>query len=375
MDSVDKRMHFFDRQFLRASDFQAEQAYHLDRRRRHNAGFHSHGVVEGLLVVPSEDANHVKIEPGWAVDPLGREIVLVASRTVPIEGVNVNIWMAYPDPEPLSDPSPDPGVTGDTRIHEAPVLRVVPPDSIPANGIQLATVSRGVIRNDVRPLAGLNDRAVTEPKLANNAVSTRTLADDAVTGPKIADNTIQMGNLHPDLRSRIESGGAGDDAIQSAMIADADGTSSQNTSTGRGVKTGHLQNNAVSTAKVADNAVTTAKIADNAVTTAKIADNAVTTAKIADNALFYTKLRGELVDIRFSLLVGQEDVFQVGPAGAFIFVSVNIATAPPRDSSVNWSLRARFNAQAQAFQDVFVRNGGAHPVNVILRAFVLTEPS
>ena len=30
MDSIDKRMHFFDRQFLRARDFQAEQAYHID---------------------------------------------------------------------------------------------------------------------------------------------------------------------------------------------------------------------------------------------------------------------------------------------------------------------------------------------------------
>ena len=78
MDSVDKRMHFFDRQFLRASDFQAEQAYHLDRRRRHNTGFHSHGVVEGLRVVPSEVDHHVTIEPGWAVDTLGRELVLVS---------------------------------------------------------------------------------------------------------------------------------------------------------------------------------------------------------------------------------------------------------------------------------------------------------
>jgi hypothetical protein len=360
MDSVDKRMHFFDRQFLRATDFQAEQAYHLDRRRRHNTGFHSHGVVEGLLVVASEVANQVTIEPGWAVDPLGREIVLVASRTEPTGGVDVNIWVAYPDPEPLSDPSADPGVTGDTRVHEAPVLRVAPPDPAPAQGILLATVSAaGVINNDVRPLAGLKGGAVTEPKLANNAVSTRTLADDAVTGPKIADNTIQMGNLHPDLQSRIESGGAGDDAIQSAMIAEADGTSGQDASTGRGVKTAHLQ----------DNAVTNEKIADGAVTNEKIADGAVTNEMVADDTLLYTKLQGEPFRVEFSLAAGNTAGIIIGPAGAFFFIAVDIGSDP--SGFVNWRLTTVGNEG----HVVFVENSGGPTVPVTIRAYVFSEPS
>jgi hypothetical protein len=186
MESVDKRMHFFDRQFLRATDLQAEQAYHIDRGRGHNIGFHSSGVVEGLLVVPSEVENHVNIEPGWAVDPLGREIVLVASRNnVPTGGAEIRIWIVYPDPEPLSDPSVDPGVTGYTRVHEEPVVSPLPPDTIPENGILLAIVTVSAegdieIDNDVRPLAGLKDGTVTEP----------TLADNAVTNAKVADNTL-----------------------------------------------------------------------------------------------------------------------------------------------------------------------------------------
>jgi hypothetical protein len=36
LDDVSKRMNYFDRQFLRAKDFQVEQAYHLDRRQRLN---------------------------------------------------------------------------------------------------------------------------------------------------------------------------------------------------------------------------------------------------------------------------------------------------------------------------------------------------
>ncbi len=48
--------------------------------------------------------------------------------------------------------------------------------------------------------------------------------------------------------------------VLSNNIRDADGTSGQNTSSGSGVKTGHIQNSAVTTAKIADGAVTDAKI-------------------------------------------------------------------------------------------------------------------
>src|SRR5438045_5558542 len=98
-------MNYFDRQFLRATDFQDEQAYHLDRRRRHNAGFHSAGVVEGLQVSAGSQANTVTVDRGWAVDALGREIVLATPRSdIPTGGVNVDIWISYPSPEPLSTP-------------------------------------------------------------------------------------------------------------------------------------------------------------------------------------------------------------------------------------------------------------------------------
>jgi hypothetical protein len=104
----------------------------------------------------------------------------------------------------------------------------------------------------------LKDQAVTATKLqwhgtdnARRAVGRDHLQDRAVTSPKIADDTIQLRNLHPEVRRAIESGGIGDDAVVSAMIAEADGTSGQNTNSGRGVKTGHIQDGAVTSAKLA----------------------------------------------------------------------------------------------------------------------------
>lgn len=51
-----------------------------------------------------------------------------------------------------------------------------------------------------------------------------------------------------------------DDSILSQHIKEADGTSGQDTNTGSGIKTGHIQDGAVTTSKIADGAVTDAKI-------------------------------------------------------------------------------------------------------------------
>ncbi len=50
------------------------------------------------------------------------------------------------------------------------------------------------------------------------------------------------------------------DEVTSVKLKEADGTSGQNTNSGSGVKTGHIQDGAVTAAKIADGAVTDAKI-------------------------------------------------------------------------------------------------------------------
>jgi len=273
MADATKRMNYFDRQFLRTADFQDEQTYHVDRRRRHNTGFHSIGVAQGLQVVASGVPNQVNVQPGWAVDALGREIVLAAPRNnVPTGGTNVEIWISYPDPEPLTDPSTDPGVTGFTRVSEEPVVTVVPPGTVPANAIRLATVSAaGVIDNSARPLAGLIDNSVTSAKIAEA---------DGTTGQNTnIGSGVKEGHIQNLAVSAIKL------RFSASDVNDAQ----------RAVTTNHIRNLNVTEPKLADNAVSTRTIADNAVTSPKIADGSVGTAELANGAVTEDKLADNVV--------------------------------------------------------------------------------
>lgn len=71
---------------LDASDFEAEQDYHLAARRRHQLGAHDWGIVEGLelevLQGEGPTGRVVTLQPGFAVDGFGREIVVDAEQPV-----------------------------------------------------------------------------------------------------------------------------------------------------------------------------------------------------------------------------------------------------------------------------------------------------
>jgi hypothetical protein len=74
---VDRRVRYFDGQFLREQDFIDEQRYHVDRERRLARVAHTPGIVEGLAVTAVPNAPKVTIAPGTAVDGLGRLLVRV----------------------------------------------------------------------------------------------------------------------------------------------------------------------------------------------------------------------------------------------------------------------------------------------------------
>ncbi len=142
MDDVTKRLNVFDHQFLRAADFQVQLAYDRDRRQRILSGLFTPGVVEGLTVAVSSAGGSLTISPGTAIDANGNEIVLLAAQTVsplPADNNSAMLYIAYS--EAPSDPSTDPGITGNTRITETPQLALVPPQTQPANAILLAKVS------------------------------------------------------------------------------------------------------------------------------------------------------------------------------------------------------------------------------------------
>lgn len=77
-----ERVNYYQLEYLGAEDFKAEQAYHRDMRRRHNVAHHLIGIVTGLEILevpkPSGTGYDVYVQPGFAIDGFGREIVVTA---------------------------------------------------------------------------------------------------------------------------------------------------------------------------------------------------------------------------------------------------------------------------------------------------------
>ncbi|SHF55885.1 hypothetical protein [Streptoalloteichus hindustanus] len=76
---------YFTGKFMTAKDFAADTDYLLSRLRLHNRVFHGWGVVQGMAVTHhprGECRNWAVVEPGWAIDRLGRELVLAARKPV-----------------------------------------------------------------------------------------------------------------------------------------------------------------------------------------------------------------------------------------------------------------------------------------------------
>jgi hypothetical protein len=177
--NLDKRVNWFDRQFVRAQDFVDADDYDLDRRRRHVRLLHTPGVAEGLKVGGTQDDTSVTVSAGTAVDTMGREIVVLtalAPAALPAVTGDVEVYLIYD--EVFEDASTDPGVEGFTRIHELPSVAFrdltaddpVPqsPAAPPVPGTLLARVTL-----DAGKLTGAPDNGVRAP--AGAVIGTATL--------------------------------------------------------------------------------------------------------------------------------------------------------------------------------------------------------
>lgn len=101
------RLNYYQRQFLTAQDFRDEQGYHRGMRRRHNLGQHTWGIVSGLELIekPRESDTEfvdVWLQPGFAVDGYGREIVVLEpSKLDPAafdsfsDPLHRQVWIAF----------------------------------------------------------------------------------------------------------------------------------------------------------------------------------------------------------------------------------------------------------------------------------------
>jgi hypothetical protein len=127
-----ERIQFFDGQRLFASDLQDLEQFNREMRRLHNQSLHQAGVASGFAVVGKKDDRQVTIEPGYAIDSFGREIVLTEPLVLQVPPVAndragrpiyYDLVVSYPSDAELTENRAGVCVArGAVRLREEPVF-------------------------------------------------------------------------------------------------------------------------------------------------------------------------------------------------------------------------------------------------------------
>lgn len=101
-----KRLNYYEGQFLRARDFQDEQAYIIEMRRRHLIANHLWGIVAGLEIKQDPFSKIWSVQPGIAIDAFGREILVFDAEPLNMNTIadalsgepkpaTLKVWISY----------------------------------------------------------------------------------------------------------------------------------------------------------------------------------------------------------------------------------------------------------------------------------------
>ena len=82
-----ERVRYFAGELLTADDLATEADYERQMRWLHNRSLHGWGIGFGLDVLGNRGDTQVTVNPGYAVDSDGREIILSAPVRLPIPAV------------------------------------------------------------------------------------------------------------------------------------------------------------------------------------------------------------------------------------------------------------------------------------------------
>jgi hypothetical protein len=320
---TENRVRYFNGQFLQEEDFQVEQAYHLDRQRRHNRTLHTPGIADGLEVTANVGSDAVEVASGTAIDRDGRMIVLEDSRLVAIlvEHRSQTVWLVISYRQETSRPATV-GSTGDTRIHERPnvelfIENAAPPAETHIRLARLVITAGGTVsdhQRDVRVNAGVRLGGELELQRLR-------LARDGVD---------------PSRWPTFSSGAAG--------RADVDG--------------GLRVNGTLSADALADNLVRTNAIEDNAVTVWKLNTQGVARNTITINA-------GSTERVAVSAPIPSPQA----PPLTQVLVS---AFSPTPSARFSWTQGATTTGNMSQ-QVVFFRNEGVNAAEVRFEIYVLAQ--
>ena len=129
-----ERLQFFNGQRLFASDLQGLEAFNREMRWLHNKSLHQPGIGNGFAVTGKKGERQVQVDPGYAIDIEGREIVLTQTQLEPIPPVSsevdgspiqFDLTVSYPPDEDLEETETREGVCapqGVVRRKEEPVF-------------------------------------------------------------------------------------------------------------------------------------------------------------------------------------------------------------------------------------------------------------
>ena len=129
-----ERPRFFTGQTLEASDLDGIADFHRAMRWLHNRSLHQVGIGNGLAVSGKRGDREVCVQPGYALDSLGREIVLLDEQVEPVPPVAgerdggpvyYDLTVSYPDDADLKEAESRAGICrtrGTVRLRERPVF-------------------------------------------------------------------------------------------------------------------------------------------------------------------------------------------------------------------------------------------------------------
>lgn len=210
-----KRLKYFNSQFLVERDFNDEQAYHVEMRRRLNRALHTWGVAEGLEVTATGQ-KEVTVAPGMAIDKEGREIVLppdpprgAVSLTTFGANTDVYITIKYQEANDEADHYTVGGLDKYTRTTERPSVEAAA--SAPSDGsvVLLAKVRMGATATiasvDMSVRARVSSAISPDADLRSRSLSVSGGQWDIAS----TDGDLKIGNNATRLKIGVATAGAG----------------------------------------------------------------------------------------------------------------------------------------------------------------------
>ena len=142
-----ERVRFFDGQLLTAAEFEAEQRYHLEKRRLHNRMLHGFGVVDGLGVSVADGT--VIVSPGFALDRRGNEIIVAGPVRIDLNVCTGDVYfVTIQYTETATDPVPNTnGGVEFSRVTENFALGIATEDPDESADTQQLSLAR-LVRQD-----------------------------------------------------------------------------------------------------------------------------------------------------------------------------------------------------------------------------------